>query len=216
MRNQFELASRATEQRNAFFCFAAGALLSAISVPANAQEDVKVTIETHFSPNRDGARPIQDAWIRELGKATSSIRVAMYSFTLQPFKNALIEAKGRGIEVRVLADSTGLYFNDAPSCPAVDLYNAGIPIKGYVPLDSRNLLHDKFMLIDDSELITGSANFTTSAVQFNHENSIIIKALGDTPKFITSYRDQFESMWKDEFADFNGSFEDWIPDGPCQ
>src|SRR5262249_58234674 len=128
MRNQFELPARATEQRNVFFCFAAGAFLSAISVPANAQEDVKVPIETHFSPNRDGARPIQDAWIRELGNATWSIRVAMYSFTLQPFKNALIEAKSRGIDVRVLADKTGLFFNDVPSCPAVDLYNAGIPI----------------------------------------------------------------------------------------
>jgi len=216
MRSELGFAARATEKRNAFFCFAAVALLAAIGVPANAEEEVTVTIETHFSPNRDGARPIQDAWIRELVNATWSIRVAMYSFTLQPFKNALIEAKSRGIDVRVLADKTGLFFNDAPSCPAVDLYNAGIPIKGYVPLDSRNLLHDKFMLIDEYVLITGSANFTTSAVQFNHENSIIIKTLGDTPQFITSYRDQFESMWNDEFADFNGSFEKWIPEGPCQ
>src|SRR5215831_7202152 len=112
MRSQPGFAAGATAQRSAFFCLAAVALVAAFSVPAAAQEDVKVTIETHFSPNRDGARPIQDAWIRELGKATSSIRVAMYSFTLQPFKNALIDAKGRGIEVRVLADSTGLYFND--------------------------------------------------------------------------------------------------------
>src|SRR5262252_9096341 len=211
-----EFAALANEKRSTFYFVGALLVLAGISVPAGAQEDVKVTIETHFSPNRGTARPIQDAWIRELGSATWSIRVAMYSFTLQPFKNALIEAKGRGVDVRVLADRTALFFGDAPSCPAVDLYNAGIPIKGYVPLDSRNLLHDKFMLIDDNELITGSANFTISAVQFNHENSIIIKALGDTPKFITSYRDQFESMWNDEFADFNGSFEDWMPDGPCQ
>jgi len=56
---------------------------------------------------------------------------------------------------------------------------------------------------------------TTAAVQFNHENSIIIKAVGDTPRFITSYRDQFEAMWNDEFADFNGSFQDWVPEGSC-
>jgi len=216
MRSQLEFAGYATAKRNAFVYLAAFALVAGISVPANAQENVDVTIETHFSPNRGGARPIQDAWIRELGNATWSIRVAMYSFTLQSFKDALIEAKGRGVEVRVLSDRTGLFFGDAPSCPAVDLYNAGIPIKGYVPLDPRDLLHDKFMLIDEYVLFTGSANFTTSAVQFNHENSIIIKALGDTPQFITSYRDQFESMWNNEFADFNGSFEDWIPDGPCQ
>ena len=215
MRSQLEFAARAAE-KSAFFCLAAFALVAGSTVPANAQENVAVTIETHFSPNRGGARPIQDAWIRELGNATWSIRVAMYSFSLQPFKNALIAAKDRGVEVRVLADTTGLFFSGAPSCPAVDLYNAGIPIKAYVPLDPRDLLHDKFVLIDEYVLITGSANFTSSAVQFNHENSIIIKALGDTPQFITSYRDQFESMWNDEFADFNGSFEDWIPEGPCR
>jgi phosphatidylserine/phosphatidylglycerophosphate/cardiolipin synthase-like enzyme len=214
MRSQLEFARAA--KKSVFFWFATFALGTEFSVPADAQENVEVTIETHFSPNRGAARPIQDAWIRELGNATWSIRVAMYSFTLQPFKNALIDAMGRGVDVRVLADRTALFFGDAPSCPAVDLYNAGISIKGYVPLDPRDLLHDKFMLIDDYVLITGSANFTTAAVQFNHENSIIIKALGDTPQFITSYRDQFESMWNDEFADFNGSFEDWIPEGPCQ
>jgi len=216
MRSQPEgFAARANEKRSAFYFVGAFVVLAGISVPAGAQEDVKVTIETHFSPNRGGARPIQDAWIRELGNATSSIRVAMYSFTLQPFKNALIDAKGRGVDVRVLADKDGLYYSGAPSCPAVDLYNAGIPIKGYLPSDPRDLLHDKFMLIDDYILVTGSANFTTAAVQFNHENSIILKAVGDTPRFISSYRDQFESMWNDEFADFNGSFQDWVPEGSC-
>jgi len=61
-------------------------------------------------------------------------------------------------------------------------------------------------------LITGSANFTVSAVQFNHENSIIIKSQEkETPQFIASYIAQFESMWNDEFP-FNGSFVDWQPD----
>jgi phosphatidylserine/phosphatidylglycerophosphate/cardiolipin synthase-like enzyme len=210
-----QFAAGANDERSAFIFFGSFVLLAGISFPASAQEDVKVTIETHFSPNRGGARPIQDAWVRELTNATSSIRVVMYTFTLQPFKNALIDAKSRGVDVRVLADKDSLFYSGAPSCPAVDLYNAGIPIKGYLPLDPRDLLHDKFMLIDDYILVTGSANFTAAAVQFNHENSIIIKAVGDTPRFITSYRGQFESMWNDEFADFNGSFQDWVPEGSC-
>jgi len=45
--------------------------LVALAASASAQEDVKVTIETHFSPYRDGVRPIQDAWVRELGNASS-------------------------------------------------------------------------------------------------------------------------------------------------
>jgi len=210
-----EFATPSKLKRSTLSCLA-GFILSIVSAPAAAQEVVRVTIETNFSPNRDGVRPIQDAWIRELGKADRSVRVAMYSFTLQSFKNALIEAQGRGVDVRVLGDSSALLRGAAPSCLAVDLYNAGISIKAYVPLDSRDILHDKFMLIDDSVLITGSANFTTSAVQFNHENSIIIKALENGSRFIASYQSQFESMWNDEFGDFNGFFVDWVPEGACQ
>lgn len=211
-----EFAAAANLKPSTLSCLAAFLFLAGISAPAGAEEIVKVAIETNFSPYRDGARPIQDAWIRELGNAASSVRVTLYSFTLQPFKNALIEAKGRGVDVRVLADKDAVLRGTAPSCIAVDLYNAGILIKRYVPLDSRNLLHDKFMLIDDTVLVTGSANVTTSAVQFNHENSIIIKALANTSQFIAAYRDQFESMWNDEFGDFNGFFEDWVPEGTCQ
>ncbi len=188
----------------------------AISPSASAQEVVTVSIETNFSPYRDGARPIQEAWVRELNEAAYSVRVAMYSFTLQPFKDALIAAQGRGLDVRVVADIGALMRGTAPSCLAVDLYDAGIPIKKYAPFDTRNLLHDKFMVIDETVLVTGSANFTTSAVQFNHENSIIIKAKGETPEFIAAFRDQFEAMWNDAFGDFNGFFEDWTPKGSCQ
>lgn len=211
-----EYAAPANLKPSSLSCLAALLVLAGISASANAQEIVKVSIETTFSPYRDGARPIQDAWIRELGNAASSIRITLYSFTLQSFKNALIEAKGRGVDVRVLADKDAVLRGTDPSCIAVDLYNAGILIKRYVPLDSRNLLHDKFMLIDDQVLITGSANVTTSAVQFNHENSLIIRALENTSQFIASYREQFDSMWNDEFGDFNGFFEDWVPEGTCQ
>lgn len=186
-----------------------------MSSSASAQELVTVTIETNFSPHSDGSRPIQDAWVRELNDAASSVRVAMYSFTLPAFKDALIAAQGRGLDVRVVADISGLTRGAAPSCLAVDLYNAGIPIKKYVPFDNRDLLHDKFMVIDETILATGSANFTSSAVQFNHENSIIIKAQGETPEFIAAYRDQFEAMWNDTFGEFNGFFEDWTPKGSC-
>jgi phosphatidylserine/phosphatidylglycerophosphate/cardiolipin synthase-like enzyme len=188
----------------------------AMSISASAQQVVTVTIETNFSPYPDGARPIQDGWVRELNDAVSSVRVAMYSFTLPLFKDALIAAQGRGVNVRVVADIGALTRGTAPSCLAVDLYNAGIPIKKYAPLDVRNLLHDKFMVIDETVLVTGSANFTSSAVQFNHENSIIIKANGETPQFIAAFRDQFEAMWSDTFGDFNGFFEDWTPKGTCQ
>ncbi len=134
------------------------------------QEPVTVTIETNFSPNPD-SRPIQEAWLREVQNATSSIRITLYSYTLAPLKDALIEAKVmRGVNVRVVADEIAL------NSLALDMWNNGIPIKRYCPNDSKDIMHDKVMIIDESTLATGSANLTVAAVQFNHENSIIIKS----------------------------------------
>lgn len=197
--------------RTRFAIALAALILAGFSGAALSQETVTVSIETNFSPHPSPVRPIQDAWLRVIDNAVASIRVSMYSFTLFPLRDALIQAKLRGVDVRAVAEDTGLGSVSQPNCLAVALWTNNIPIKEYIPNDSRNLLHHKLLVIDDSTLITGSANFTTSAVQFNHENSLIIKSEGKMPMFLASYIAQFESMWNDEFG-FNGQFVDWLPD----
>ena len=56
-------------------------------------------------------------------------------------------------------------------------------------------MHNKFAVIDDSHLITGSFNWTVQAGKSNQENVLVV----DQPYFIEKYNTEFESLWK-QFA----------------
>ncbi len=69
------------------------------------------------------------------------------------------------------------------------LARAGVAIK----MDTTpNHMHNKFMLADQSSLITGSYNWTLSAARYNHENILITREAG----VIKSFTNEFEHLWK--------------------
>jgi hypothetical protein len=58
--------------------------------------------EAYFSPHAGiGSRIVQ-----EIGRAQTSIDIAIYTFTLDAIADALITAKARGVQIRILADSS--------------------------------------------------------------------------------------------------------------
>ncbi|CAG7734764.1 unnamed protein product [Allacma fusca] len=69
----------------------------------------------------------------------------------------------------------------------------GIPIRmkstGY-------LMHNKFVIIDDEALLTGSLNWTVQGVTGNRENVLLTT---DT-RLVGAYRQEFIKMWN-EFSD---------------
>jgi phosphatidylserine/phosphatidylglycerophosphate/cardiolipin synthase-like enzyme len=56
-------------------------------------------------------------------------------------------------------------------------------------------MHNKFVVIDDTHLITGSFNWTVQAGKSNQENIIVV----DNPYYIEKYNSEFEILWK-QFA----------------
>jgi mitochondrial cardiolipin hydrolase len=53
-------------------------------------------------------------------------------------------------------------------------------------------MHNKFVVIDDTHLITGSFNWTVQAGKSNQENLLVV----DHPYYIEKYNLEFESLWK--------------------
>ena len=47
-------------------------------------------------------------------------------------------------------------------------------IEGRVDLNKGSLMHNKYAVIDENIVITGSFNWTNKAVNVNHENIVII------------------------------------------
>ena len=133
--------------------------------------------ETFFSP-RGGCT---QAVVNELKNARQSILVQAYSFTSAPIAGALVEAARRGVLVEVVLDKsnkTGKYSS------ADFVAHAGIPTW----IDDRHAIaHNKVIIIDEANVITGSFNFTKAAEESNAENLLILRS----PELASRYTQQF-------------------------
>jgi phosphatidylserine/phosphatidylglycerophosphate/cardiolipin synthase-like enzyme len=70
------------------------------------------------------------------------------------------------------------------------LANQGVPVR--TDDNAQFHMHNKFAVVDDTFLITGSFNWTVQAGKSNQENIIIV----DHPYYIEKYNLEFETLWK--------------------
>ncbi|NOY97806.1 MAG: DUF1669 domain-containing protein [Chloroflexi bacterium] len=121
-----------------------------------------------------------------IDEARLSVDVAAYSMSLWSIRDALIRAHKRGVVVRVVMESD----NRDRSVPQ-DLIDAGISVLG----DRREgLMHDKFVIIDRSEVWVGSMNFTVSGAYSDNNNLIRIRSV----KVAEDYETEFDEMFVDD------------------
>ncbi|HLZ94659.1 MAG TPA: phosphatidylserine/phosphatidylglycerophosphate/cardiolipin synthase family protein [Candidatus Dormibacteraeota bacterium] len=109
----------------------------------------------------------------------------IYTLTDPDVLAELASAKRRGVDVRVLLDP-----NQAYNRLAFDILRAsGVPVRWY-PIPAGALLHAKIALADD-ELVLGSANWTYSGLDVNHELDIETS----DPEAAAAYGSRFEQDW---------------------
>lgn len=119
----------------------------------------------YFSPPApDQPLTAEAAIAGEVGRASRTIRVQAYSFTSIPVARALVDARARGVDVRVIVDPS----DEWPGHAAVEMMvAAGIPVMTDA---AHAIAHNKVIVIDSSTVLTGSYNFTASAAHRNAEN----------------------------------------------
>jgi phosphatidylserine/phosphatidylglycerophosphate/cardiolipin synthase-like enzyme len=159
-------------------------LVSPTSQPETLPPPAGQTIETGFSPE-GGAEALV---LRVIGSAHMSIRLAGYSFTSPKVVRALLDAKRRGIDVAVVVDDRS---NRAKvSQQALNLLvNASIPTR---TVNRYAIHHDKYVVVDDRHVETGSFNFTTSAARRNSENVLVV---WNNPALAKRYSQHWESRF---------------------
>ncbi|OQY36537.1 MAG: hypothetical protein B6243_02905 [Anaerolineaceae bacterium 4572_5.2] len=129
-------------------------------------------------PDRRLASAINDARL--------SVDVAVYSLSLWSIRDALIDAHRRGVMVRVVMESSNRD-RDVPQ----ELIDAGISVLG----DRREgLMHDKFVIIDRSEVWLGSMNFTIGGGYKDNNNLLRIRS----QKLVENYQTEFDEMFVDD------------------
>jgi phosphatidylserine/phosphatidylglycerophosphate/cardiolipin synthase-like enzyme len=133
---------------------------------------------------------MEDVLLSFIDNATKSIDVALYGLGRQSVVDALIDAHGRDVTIRVVGDddaATGVYSDSYQSLVA-----AGIVV---VTDTSSYIQHNKFLIIDDKVVWIGSTNFTDTGFSLNANNSI---AITDTT-LASVYTAEFEEMWTGNF-----------------
>lgn len=103
--------------------------------------------------------------IDQINQADRFVYFAIYTFTRQDIKDALLGAKYRGLDVRGVADKKQSTEIDQQAAIIKELQNAGIPI---VFNDHSAIMHLK-TLVTDHSYVSGSYNWTESATERNDE-----------------------------------------------
>ncbi|WP_332091465.1 phospholipase D-like domain-containing protein [Klebsiella quasipneumoniae] len=128
---------------------------------------------------------------KTINSAQQEIRLMGYSFTSPEVAGALVRAKQRGLDVKVVLDwkaNTGRQ-NKASLAAMNLLVNAGIPVR---TVSQYKIMHDKVIIADGRNVEVGSFNYTRAADRVNSENVLVV---WDVPVVAQHYLRHWQSRW---------------------
>ena len=128
--------------------------------------------------------------IKNINQAQASINIAMYIFTDREIALPLAKARERGVKVRLYLDQDQVDYQYSQS-----RFLAQKGIKARISTNNY-IMHNKFAIIDNRLLLTGSYNWTFSANNRNDENLMVI----DDPELIEIFQNQFVNLWTNKYS----------------
>lgn len=140
-------------------------------------------VSAYFSPQD---KTVEKALVPLVNNAKNYIYLPVFVITHKSLTKALIDAKNRGVDVKIILDATSVRSNHTTH---EVLRNAGIPLKTE---SFAGKVHTKSMIIDDKYVVTGSMNFSNSGENRNDENCLVI----ENPELAKFYKGWFEFIWK--------------------
>ncbi len=156
------------------------------------------------TPDCDGCdRPegeLRDFLIRAIQSARATLDLSVYGIDDPALVEALCNAAGDGVEVRLTTDETSENPRDSRSyfpsvfSPDTGLAGCGVDVQA---VRSYGLMHHKFALVDrglpSEAVLTGSTNWTVAGLTENHNNSILIRGV---PELTKAYGDEFDQLYR--------------------
>ncbi len=130
-----------------------------------------------------------------INTAQKSVDMCIFQLDLANVTQALVAAKERGAAVRVVTD-IDILDDDKENPPFKELKKAGIKVVGGNP---NAIMHNKFVVVDNAAVWTGSLNFTDNDTYRYNNNGLLIQST----KLAKNYTATFEKMFKG--GDFGSS-----------
>ena len=140
------------------------------------------------APANDDFRDGPDRLLAEsVDEARYQIDAALYDLNLWTIRNALIRAYQRGVIVRIVVE------DDSRDRPEIqELISAGIQV---ISDQAEGLMHNKFIVIDRTEVWTGSMNMTLNGAYRHLNNLVRIRSV----LVAENYTAEFEEMYLEGF-----------------
>jgi len=142
---------------------------------------------------------IKNAVADSIHRAQKSIHLEAFILSDKSTIAGLMEAKQRGVEVKVLLDVTGVVNRASPNEETFDLLKeAGIEVRWYTTDESvKQKMHAKWGVFDGEELIVGSANWSRKGLTRNREIGVRLQ----DPKTASAFETQFQHDWENRSTD---------------
>lgn len=145
---------------------------------SDADEAVTCEVRVKFSSRGSIGEALENA----LHRTRSTLFVALYGFNNEVFAQELVKLARRRVKVRVKIDNSKTRKKRTRRIIQL-LEKSGVKVQAVAPT-GRN--HNKFAVIDERIVITGSYNWTLRA-ETNWENLLIL----DCPKLAKRYAEEW-------------------------
>ena len=139
---------------------------------------VSVYADAQTSDNLD------DTICKYIDLANEKLDIAVWDNGSDVITDCINEAYLRGVQVRYITSSNALN-------SSLSNLNSNIPVLERNSGISSDVMHNKFVIVDESYLITGSMNFNDGAIQDDYNNIVLIH----NSQVCYNYRIEFEEMW---------------------
>ncbi|XP_067935878.1 uncharacterized protein [Watersipora subatra] len=119
-------------------------------------------------------------------KTRRSLDICVYCIASQTMVDSVLEAHSQGVLVRVVTDQAQA---SEHSAMVEKLRSSGIEVRTN---NSTFFMHHKFVISDNTQVMTGSFNWSRNAMLGNDENITFIRGEGQITQ---RYIDEFEKLW---------------------
>lgn len=123
---------------------------------------------------------------RYIKSAKKTLLICVFNLTNNDLADAIKDRWNAGVDVRIITDDECMK-NKGNDCQ--HLADCGIPVRTDDAVQYH--MHNKFMVVDSSFLLTGSFNWTFQAGKNNQENLLVV----DHPFYIERYVTEFDKLW---------------------
>lgn len=161
--------------------------VEAESIPKAGDAEVK-GVRTNGKLDSSYKRNVQET----IRGAKKSIFTEMYVLSSEDIVNDLIDAKERGVDVRVILDPHNAYTGWSPNGKTFDtLKKAGVDVRWY-KVEPTQRMHAKWTVVDGEETLIGSGNWSHKGFNTNRELGADIK----DKETANVFEEQFRYDWR--------------------